>query len=708
MLQRLIGGVLDHPRTVLVGWAALVLLALLGVSQLRVDFSSASFYGDDAAELAELRSSTARWGPDDRTLALVVHAPDDMLSDAGLDGLAALEHAVATAPSVVSTTSLASATGPGSTSLQTQWADLDAPERALVRSALHASPAVPLFLSEDHHDAVVQLELDRSTDDLAAAVEAVGAVRDALPPAPTGWTMELAGVPAIRAAFFALTVRDQALLGPLALVIAVAGLFAFTRRLQVAAVAAVGAGVPPLLLAGAMGLGEIPVGLLTQALFTMLPIIAVADTVHVVLRVRSLAASTQHRATERAVIEAAMADIGWACGLTSLTTALGFASMVFADLPLLRAFGLWAAAGVLVAYLVVLTLLPVVLSALDVGVGAPSGSAVLRRLARASVSRPIVVVLLTVAALAWSLHAAQSVVVDNHLGALLRPDHPVRQAGSTLDTKLGGTLTLSVERDHAEGLADADASELRSLVASTPGVRAVEPVQRDDDGVRVVAHIPDIGGIAFADLEARLDHTLAEQGWTTRTTSTASVAYRGVNRITSALRISLAFVLLVVLGVVALMFRSPGLALRSFLPNVMPLLLGYALVGAASLELDPIGVVILAVALGIAIDDTLHVLAGFASARARGLGRADAAVDAVATRGHAIVITSVVLVAGLSVNALSAFPPLQVLGTLGATVIALAMLADITLLPMLLAWPARPSEALGSRTESGSRAEGPR
>ncbi len=707
MLQRAIAGVLDHPRAVLAGWVLLLVAAIVGVTQLRVDFSSASFYGDDAGELAELRASTQRWGPDDRTLALVVYSEDDLLGEAGLDGLAALESAAATAPSVISTTSLASAAGPQDVPLSKRWAELDAPERDLVRAALRASPAVPLLLSEDHHHAVVQIELDRSTDDLAAAVEAVGAVRDALPASPNGWQVELAGVPAIRAAFFALTLRDQALLGPLALVIAVAGLFVFTRRLQVAVLAAVGAGVPPLLLAGAMGLADVPVGLLTQALFTMLPIIAVADTVHVVLRVRALAAQLQRPPTDRAVIEAAMADMGWACALTSLTTALGFASMVVAELPLLRAFGLWAAAGVMMAYLVVLTLVPLVLSAFDVGAGAPSGSVALRRLARGCASRPILVLVLTVGALVWSVDAAHSVIVDNHLGALLRPDHPVREAGTRLDEHLGGTLTLSVERDHAGGVSTADAEALLEMVRQTPGVRATEPIQRDERGVRIVAHVPDVGGLAFAALEADLDAAIARRGWYVRTTGTASVAYAGVNRITAALRVSLAFVLVVVLGVVALMFRSPGLAVRSFLPNVMPLLVGYALVGAAALELDPIGVVILAVALGIAIDDTLHVLAGFAFARARGLGRADAAIDAVATRGHAIVITSVVLVAGLSVNALSAFPPLQVLGTLGAAVIALAMLADITVLPMLLAWPARPSEELGSRTESGSRAEAP-
>lgn len=709
MVSRVVRTVLAHPRATATAWCLVLLAAVLGVLQLRVDFSSTAFYGDDEAPLAELRAFAERWGPDDRGLVLVVHAEDDLLSAAGLQALADVEASLAGCDAVERTDSLASLSF-GERTFGQQWSDAGAPERALARRALHASAAVPLLLSVDHRSATVSVTLRDSTDDLAKAIEAVAEVQDALPPPPPGFRYALAGVPAIRAAFFNLTLKDQSRLGPLALLIAVVGLWLATRRLQVAIVAAVGAGLPPLLLAGAMGATGTPVGLLTQALFTLLPIIAVADTVHVVVRVRALAAETERPATDPALLREAFDDVGVACLLTSLTTALGFASMLSAELPLLRAFGVWAALGVIGSYGVLLTLLPLVLRHADVGAGAPAGSALLRRLARACTRRPTWVLAVALGLAVGSLPAADTVVVDNHLGALLRPEHPVRQTADHVDAVLGGTLTLEVELERAAAWTP-DAPALRSAqerLAALPEVRGIEPPQLQGSFARLRVHVPDVGGRAFADFEDRADTALASLELTARTTGTASVAYRGVNRITDALQYSLAGVLLVVVVLIAGLMRSVGLGLRSILPNVLPLLLGYALVGLAALELDPIGAVILAVALGIAVDDTLHVLHGFARARARGLCPEDAATEAVATRGLALVITSGVLVAGLAINMFSAFPPLQVLGSLGSTVIALALLADVTVLPALLVWPRWPTAAPASRTGSECPGEGPR
>lgn len=708
MIPRIVAAVLDHPRATLGAWVGVLIAATLGLLQLHVDFSSAAFYGDDAAPLAELQAFRQRWGPDDRTLAVVVRSQDDLLSEAGLATLATIESSLGESAAVAETMSLGSLAAPGSeATLAEQWSAAEAPERSLARVAIDASDAVPLLLSADHRSAIVSVTLRESTDDLAAAIEAVEAVRSALPSTPKGTSVELAGVPAIRAAFFSMTLRDQALLGPLALLVAVTGLWLATHRLQVAVVAAVGAGLPPLLLAGAMGASGTAVGLLTQALFTLLPIIAVADTIHVVIRVRAVAAESGRASTDRPVLEEAFADVGFACLLTSLTTAIGFGSMLAAELPLLRAFGSWAALGVLMSYAVVLTLLPLVLRHLDVGAGAPMGSPRLRRLARACTRRPAWVVAVALGLSVGSIPAAQSVVVDNHLGALLSPEHPVRKAASHLDDALGGTLTLEVELEGDAAWTEAALAPAAQALRSLPTVRAVRVAPPRGRHAHLTVHVPDVGGRAFAALESQADDALANLGLQARTTGTASVAYRGVNRITDALRVSLLGVLLVVTLLIAGLFKSVGLALRSVLPNVLPLLLGYAIVGMASLELDPIGAVILAVALGIAVDDTLHVLAGFVRARSRGEDPASAAADAVATRGLALVVTSGVLVAGLAVNTFSAFPPLQVLGTLGSAVIALALLADITLLPALLAWPRWPNEAPASRTGSGRRAAGP-
>ncbi len=712
MLAPALAWVLRHPRQVIALWLLFAIVAALGVLRLHVDFASTSFYGDDDRSLGQLEAFQSRWGPDDRTLVVVVTG-DDLLSESGLGRLGALERHLASVPAVHSTRSLASIPVPGyDGALANAWPLLPPDLRAAARRELLDSPAVPLLLSAQGDAAAVLLELTRSTDDLAAAVTTVGEVEAALDEFERGeLELQLAGVPAIRASFFSATLADQLRLGPLALLVAAAGLFVGVRRIGAPGVAALGAGVPVLLTAGAMGWAEEPVGLLNQALFTMLPIIAVADTVHVVMRVRATAAARGLSATTPEVIAEAMQHVGWACLLTTATTAIGFGSMLVADLPLLRHFGIWAALGVTSAYAVVMTLTPVVLLRVDVGRGHPSGSHRLRALATRCTNAPGRVVLAAVGLTVLAVPAARSVVVDNHLGALLDDEHPVRRAGARLDADLGGTLTLEIEltrRDQTPWRADDPLlGDTVARLQHIPQVLAVVGPTLDVDRARLSVRVPDVGGRAFEALERDATDRLVSPHYTALVTGTAAVAYRGVNRITAAVRTSLVVVLAVVVTMIGLVFRSPSLAVRSVLPNVLPLLFGYAAVGLVGLELDPIGAVILAVALGIAVDDTLHVLAAFDTARRRGSTPRAAAIDAVATSGHAIVITSGVLVAGLAVNLLSSFPPLRTLGGLGSAVIAFAMLADVTLLPALLVWGRSPTAGPETHRGSESPAAGP-
>ncbi|MCA9681252.1 MAG: MMPL family transporter [Myxococcales bacterium] len=212
---------------------------------------------------------------------------------------------------------------------------------------------------------------------------------------------------------------------------------------------------------------------------------------------------------------------------------------------------------------------------------------------------------------------------------------------------------------------------------------------------RIRAGMPDAGGqdfVRFADeAQAELDRILAEADLTevldAEVGGTALLAYRGVNRITHTLRRSFAGVFAVVVVVIGLLLRSLPLTLLGLLPNLLPLLLGYALVGLLGVPLDPLAAVILTLTLGVAVDDTLHILV-----RTREEIAADKDADsptpalrrAMHHSGRAVAVTSLLIAGGLALNLGSSFPPLQMLGLLGAVIITLALLADLLLLPALL------------------------
>lgn len=143
--------------------------------------------------------------------------------------------------------------------------------------------------------------------------------------------------------------------------------------------------------------------------------------------------------------------------------------------------------------------------------------------------------------------------------------------------------------------------------------------------------------------------------------------------------------LIVISMILVIAFRSLKIGLISLIPNLVPAAMGFGLwgllVGQVGLALS----VVTGMTLGIVVDDTVHYLSKYLRARReKGLSSPDAVIYAFSTVGRALVITSVVLIAGFLVLSFSSFELNSGMGLLTAIVIALALLADFMLLPTLL------------------------
>ena len=134
----------------------------------------------------------------------------------------------------------------------------------------------------------------------------------------------------------------------------------------------------------------------------------------------------------------------------------------------------------------------------------------------------------------------------------------------------------------------------------------------------------------------------------------------------------------------ALLFRSLSLGLLALLPNVLAAALVLGLMGWIGLPLDLMTITIAAIVIGIGVDDTIHYIHRYREEVARdGDGRA-ALLRSHRSIGHAIFFTSVTVMAGFSILGLSNFNPTVYFGLLTALSMALALLANLTLLPALL------------------------
>jgi predicted RND superfamily exporter protein len=140
----------------------------------------------------------------------------------------------------------------------------------------------------------------------------------------------------------------------------------------------------------------------------------------------------------------------------------------------------------------------------------------------------------------------------------------------------------------------------------------------------------------------------------------------------------------VVGGMMFLLFRSLRTGIVSLLPNLSPVFLTLGVMGWSGIPLDYNKVFIAGVALGIAVDDTIHLLARY---RHEFLARGDyqeALMAALSDVGRALFITSVALVLGFLVFTLSVMDSSATFGVLLATTIVVALVADFLFLPALV------------------------
>ena len=162
-------------------------------------------------------------------------------------------------------------------------------------------------------------------------------------------------------------------------------------------------------------------------------------------------------------------------------------------------------------------------------------------------------------------------------------------------------------------------------------------------------------------------------------------AYLGRRNITSMLKGTIVALLLISV-VLLIMLRSVKLGFVSLIPNLVPLGMGFGLWGYCVGQIGLSMSVVSSMTLGVIIDDTVHFLVKYQRAKALPGNDAAAAVRvAYQESAPAMMITSVILIAGFLTLALSHFQLSASMGLLTAAVIAFALLADLLFLaPVLL------------------------
>jgi predicted RND superfamily exporter protein len=148
--------------------------------------------------------------------------------------------------------------------------------------------------------------------------------------------------------------------------------------------------------------------------------------------------------------------------------------------------------------------------------------------------------------------------------------------------------------------------------------------------------------------------------------------------------LTLGIVLVVLVAMFLILFRSPVTALIAIFPNILSIGLVLGLMGWLGIPLDMMTITIAAISVGIAVDDTIHYIHRFGDELAKDGDYLATMHRCHGSIGHAMYFTSITIISGFSILVLSNFIPSILFGLLTGLSMAIALLSSLTLLPKLI------------------------
>jgi predicted RND superfamily exporter protein len=464
-----------------------------------------------------------------------------------------------------------------------------------------------------------------------------------------------------------------------------------------------------------------------------------ASCVHMTLAwIRERETTDPHPATLRA-LSTNLAPIT----VATITTAIGFLGLNFADSPPLREMGDIVAIGLIFGLLAVFVVLPFTLARAAPGSPAPNtllSHAVMERLTRRVLATRTVWLIVFPAVVAVSILGITRIGFDDNMLRYFDERYEFRRDTDAVQERLTGLDSLTFSFEAQDGsvfdpdfLRDIesfslwlkDQEHVVSVNAISDIIRRInKSMNADDPAEERIADSREANAQLMMfyelslpiglDLNTQIDvsrlqtrvtafvhsehsenlRRLAQdaEAWMAENTpDTVAVAggyslafARITERNNRQMLVGLGVVLALVSLVLMVTLRDVKTGVISLVPNLVPALIAFGLWGITFQDVNLGSTVVTTMTFGIVVDDTVHFLMHYRARRKKGDPPEAAMTHTISVVGAAIIITSIALIVGFAIMALSGFAINQHIGALTAIVIAFALLADLLFLPAVL------------------------
>lgn len=723
-----------RPWRMLGIWLVLLVVAAGGMARLRVETSGESTLDKSSEAWSFYQRSVELFGNDEVIVAaLPARKPYD--SEA-LRLVAEASRALESLPDVrrvdsLSTLPIIEVTGAGEVRLDPAF-DPDRPtgedvEAGVMRRVAGDRIANRSVVSEDGRTLAINIWPERGIEERYDQL--IGRVRGAVA-SPDAW---VSGTPVFRTEVNLRTKVELGVFVPVTVGVMVLLLFAAFQSARAVVVPLAVSGVSVCLLFGGMGWAGIPISAPTMILPPVLLAVGCAYTMHLLTEVDGAA---DVFALERSVVE-----VSRPIALAGITTAVGFASTAIVSIEAVQRVGVLGAIGTLVACAATFG----IGGAIAALWSAPHRRNFLLDFLRGQVTpalltgiraRSGLAIALWAAGLALGLAGVQRLRVESDVVVWFPRGNAVRDAYEEIKTRLSGISPLNVVISAPPGGAVSEPAvvaaidRLSTYLASLPEIGKVvsvadslrelhegfvgrpgaplptdraaieqyllllegterlgDVITLDRSSTNVLLRVNNNGSRHLLQVAERAEQWWAEHGvpgYEARTTGIMFEFARAEDAIALGQIQGLGLDVAIIALILLIALRSLRLAVLALVPNVLPIGMMFGFMGTVGIPLDLGTVFVSNLAVGIAVDETIHVVTAFGRQRAEGQSAEEALRRAMQQVLPALLLTTVVIAAGFLVLAISEFRFTRNLGLLTAGVMVLCVASNATLLPALL------------------------